>query len=313
MSSHPSPDATAEIRTGLLLATLTTVLWSINTVVTKAAAGVISPGSIGFYRWLIAFVVLLPFTARAVWRHREETVRQWWKLAVLAALGMVIYQSLAYVAAATTSAVNMGVLQGLTPLIATIAAGFLAGEGLAPARLIGGGVSLIGLIYLTARGDLRTLAGVHVGDLLMIVAVIANALYSVFLRRWRLPLPPWVQMQGQVFFATLMMLPMWLLGPKSPLDAANVPLVLYAALAASLVAPWMWMGTVARLGAGRAAMFINLIPILSAAIAVVWLGERLEIYHIVGGALCLIGVSIGLYERRPKSSLPQAEENQLHK
>ena len=302
MTSQPSADSPAEIRNGLLLATLTTVVWSVNTVVTKAAAGVISPGSIGFYRWLIAFVVLLPFTARAVWRHREEVRRQGWKLAALAALGMVIYQSLAYVAAATTSAVNMGVLQGLTPLIATIAAGFLAGEGLAPARLIGGGVSLIGLVYLTARGDLRTLAGgVHLGDLLMIVAVAANALYGVFLRRWRLPLPPWVQMQGQIFFATLMMLPMWLIGTKSPLTAANAPLVLYAALMASLLAPWTWMNTVSRLGAGRATMFINLIPILSAAIACVWLGERLEIYHLVGGALCLVGVSIGLYEKKPKT------------
>ena len=302
MSPRPSVDSATEMRTGLLLASLTTVLWSINTVVTKAAAGVISPGSIGFYRWLIAFVVLLPFTARAVWRHRDEVRRQWWRLAVLAALGMVIYQSLAYVAAATTSAVNMGVLQGLTPLIAAIAAGFLAGEGLAPGRLIGGAVSLAGLVYLTARGDLRTLAAVHMGDLLMIVAVIANAFYSVFLRRWRLPLPPWVQMQGQVFFAMLMMMPMWLAGPKSSLTAANVSLVLYAALAASLVAPWLWMGAVARLGAGRAALFINLIPVLSAAIAVVWLGERLEIYHLVGGALCLVGVSIGLYERKPKPS-----------
>lgn len=299
MSPRPSVDSATEMRTGLLLASLTTVLWSINTVVTKAAAGVISPGSIGFYRWLIAFVVLLPFTGRAVWRHRDEVLRQWWRLAALAALGMVIYQSLAYVAAATTSAVNMGVLQGLTPLIAAIAASFLAGEGLAPGRLIGGGVSLAGLVYLTARGDLRTLATVHVGDLLMIVAVIANAFYSVFLRRWRLPLPPWVQMQGQVFFAMLLMMPMWLAGAKSPLTAANVPLVLYAALAASLVAPWLWMGAVARLGAGRAALFINLIPVLSAAIAVVWLGERLEIYHLVGGALCLVGVSIGLYERKP--------------
>ncbi len=298
MTPRPSVESQAEVRTGLMLATVTTVLWSVNTVVTKAAAGVISPGSIGFYRWLIAFVVLLPFCARAVWRHREEALRHWWKMAVLAALGMVIYQSLAYVAAATTSAVNMGVLQGLTPLIAIISAGFLAGEGLAPARLIGGGVSLIGLVYLTARGDLRTLAGgIHSGDLLMIVAVLANAQYGVFLRRWRLPLPPWVQMQWQTVFATLMMLPMWLLGPKSALTAANSPLVLYAALGSSLVAPWMWVGAVARLGAGRATMFINLIPILSAGIAVVWLGERLEIYHMVGGALCLVGVSIGLYER----------------
>ncbi len=302
MTARPSVDNAAEIRAGLILATITTLIWSLNTVVTKAAAGVISPGSIGFYRWLIAFLVLLPFTAREAWRHRETALRLWWKLAVLAALGMVIYQSLAYVAAATTSAVNMGVLQGLTPLIAIIAAGFLAGEGLAPARLIGGGVSLAGLVYLTARGDLRNLAsGIHTGDLLMIVAVIANALYGVFLRRWRLPLPPWVQMQGQTFFATLLMMPMWLLGPKSALTGANVPLVLYAAIPTSLFAPWGWMNAVARLGAGRATMFINLIPILAAGIACLWLGERLELYHWVGGALTLIGVSIGLYERKPKA------------
>ena len=308
MTPRPSGDSAAnsaaksanDIRTGLILATITTLLWSGNTVVTKAAAGVISPGSIGFYRWLIAFLVLLPFTARAVWRHREQALRHWWKLAVLAALGMVIYQSLAYVAAATTSAVNMGVLQGLTPLIAAIGASILAAEGLTPARLIGGLVSLVGLVYLTARGDMRTLidGAIHTGDLLMIVAVIANAFYSVFLRRWRLPLPPWVQMQWQTFFATLLMMPMWLLGPKSSLNAANLPLLLYAALLASLAAPWGWMGAVSRLGASRAAMFINLIPILAAAIAVVWLGEHLQAYHLIGGALTLVGVTIGLYERR---------------
>jgi drug/metabolite transporter (DMT)-like permease len=294
-----SAQTSAEIRTGLILATFTTLLWSGNTVVTKAASGVISPGSIGFYRWLITFVILLPFTARAVWTHRETALRHWWKLAVLAALGMVIYQSLAYVAAATTSAVNMGVLQGLTPLIATLGASVLAGEGLTRTRVAGGLVSLAGLVYLTARGDLRTLidGGIHAGDLMMIVAVVANAFYSVFLRRWRLPLPTWVQMQGQVFFATLLMMPMWLLGPKSSLTAANLPLVLYAALASSLLAPWGWMGSVARLGASRATMFIYLIPILSAAIAWVWLGERLQPFHLIGGALTLIGVSIGLYER----------------
>ncbi len=303
MTDQTSADTSAALRTGLILALFTTVLWSGNTVVTKAASGVISPGSIGFYRWLIACLVLLPFTARGVWTHRAEALRHWWKIAVLAALGMVIYQSLAYVAVATTSAVNMGVLQGLTPLIAAIGASFLAGEGLTPGRLIGGLVSLAGLVYLTARGDFATLinGGVHIGDLMMIVAVIANAFYSVFLRRWRMPLPPWVQMQWQTFFATLLMMPMWLVGPKSALTAANLPLLLYAALLASLAAPWGWMGAVARLGASRAAMFINLIPILSALIAVVWLGEHLQPYHLIGGALALVGVAIGLYERRGQS------------
>jgi drug/metabolite transporter (DMT)-like permease len=295
MSSQPNSSASVISAAGLA-PLLTVLIWSGNTVVTKASAGVISPGSISFYRWLLAFIVLLPFVGRAAWRNRALLREHWLKLAILGALGMVIYQSLAYEAAKTTSAVNMGVMLALMPLLSTFFASLLAGERLTAASITGGAISLIGLIYLTSQGDPMRLVngGLHIGDGLMIIAVLANALYGVMLRRWAMPLSMWQQLFWQIGFSTLLLIPVFLMSDISPITTANLPLILYAAIPTSLIAPFCWMIGIHKLGAGRASLLINLLPIIVAALAWALLGEQLHSYHAIGGALALIGVGLGL-------------------
>ncbi len=291
------------ISTAGLAPLLTVLIWSGNTVVTKASAGVISPGSISFYRWLLAFIVLLPFVGRTAWRNRALIREYWLKLAILGALGMVIYQSLAYEAAKTTSAVNMGVIVALMPLLSTFFASLLAAEKLTVTSLMGGSISLIGLVYLTSQGDPMRLAngGFHIGDGLMIVAVLSNALYGVMLRRWAMPFPMWQQLFWQIGFSTLLLIPIFLMGDISPITTANLPLILYAAIPTSLLAPLCWMIGIQRLGAGRTSLLINLLPIVVAALAWALLGEQLYYYHAIGGALALIGVGLGLHKPRTKN------------
>jgi drug/metabolite transporter (DMT)-like permease len=304
---NTQPNASASILSTAGLAPLLTVLiWSGNTVVTKASAGLISPGSISFYRWLLAFVVLLPFVGRAAWRNRALLREHWLKLATLGALGMVIYQSLAYEAAKTTSAVNMGVMLALMPLLSTFFASLLAGERLSVSSLAGGAISLMGLVYLTSQGDLMRLAngGFHIGDGLMIIAVLSNALYGVMLRRWAMPMPMWQQLFWQIGFSTLLLLPVFLMGDISPVTSANLPLILYAAIPTSLVAPLCWMIGIQKLGASRTSLLINLLPIVVAALAWALLGEQLHVYHAIGGALALIGVGLGL--RKAPTATDQA-------
>ncbi|MGM4982064.1 DMT family transporter [Rhizobium sp. 11_C7_N12_5] len=311
MSTQPHSSASVVSVAGL--APLQTVLiWSGNTVVTKASAGLISPGSISFYRWLLAFVVLLPFVGRAAWRNRALVREHWLKLAILGALGMVIYQSLAYEAAKTTSAVNMGVMLALMPLLSTFFASLLAGERLSASSLAGGAISLIGLIYLTSQGDPTRLinGGFHIGDGLMIIAVLSNALYGVMLKRWAMPIPIWQQLFWQIGFSTLLLIPVFLMGDISPVTTANLPLILYAAIPTSLVAPLCWMIGIQKLGASRTSLLINLLPIVVAALAWALLGEQLHSYHAIGGALALIGVGLGL-RKSPTASdqaAPAADE-----
>ncbi|QBC45444.1 DMT family transporter [Iodobacter fluviatilis] len=271
---------------------LAILIWTGNTLVTKAAAVVIEPAAIAFYRWLLAGLVLTPFVLRTVWQQRAIVAAHWPKLAFLGCLGMGMYQGLAYEAAKTTSAIHMGVVVALMPLFSTLLASLFVGEALTAARFGGVGLSLLGLLILCTHGQPATLlhGAVQLGDALMLIAVASNALYGVLLKRWALPLSTWQQLYVQVGFGILMLLPFWWLAPVSPITAQNIPLILYAGIPASIGAPFFWMNGIKILGPARASLFMNLLPLFVALAASTLLDEQLYAYHAVGGVLALAGV-----------------------
>jgi drug/metabolite transporter (DMT)-like permease len=301
--TNAAPIARSPALGGVIACLATILIWSGNTIVTKAAAGAIAPTSIAFYRWLLALLILMPFVGPAAWRNRALARKHWKQLVALGAMGMVIYQSLAYEAAETTSAVNMGVILAMMPLFSTFLASAFSSERLTAMRVVGGGVSLGGLVYLTSRGDPLSLVrgGFHLGDGLMVIAVLSNSLYGVMIKRWSLPMPLWQQLFWQIVASTLLLIPVWLAGPISPINAMNLPLILYAAIPTSLVAPLCWMVGIHRLGPARSALFINLVPIAVALLAWSVLREQLYAYHLIGGTVALIGVALGL--REPKAAI----------
>jgi len=280
------------------------MIWAGNTVVTKAASVAIEPASIVFYRWLLAFVLLSLFVGKGVWHQRREVARHWPKLLTLGCLGMAVYQGLAYQAARTTSAINMGVIVSLAPLISALLSSAVAREAVSRRTVAGAVISLLGLTWLVTQGHPQALInqGLRTGDGLMLVAICANALYGLLLKRWPMPFTTWQQVHVQVGFGALVSLPFWLASPISPLTAANAPLVLYAGIAASIGAPFFWMRGVTQLGAPRASLFMNLVPVLVAAIAWGVLGEPLREYHVAGCGLVLLGVGVGLRVRGGKRS-----------
>ena len=278
---------------------LAVLIWTGNTLVTKAAAGVIAPSAITFYRWLLAGLVLTPFVLPSLIRQRAAVLTQLPRLALLGCLGMGLYQGLAYQAAQTTSAINMGVIVATMPLMSALLSSRFAGESLSVERLCGAGLSLAGLVILSTRGQpLGLLQGaVHAGDGLMLVAVGSNALYGVLIKRWAMPLSTWLQLYVQIACGLLLILPFWWLAPPSPVTAASMPLILYAGTLASIGAPFCWMSGIKHLGPARASLFMNLLPVFVALAAAVLLHERLHGYHALGGLLALSGVWLGMANR----------------
>ncbi len=286
------PISTANFSIYPLLAVL---IWTGNTLVTKAAAVVIEPAAITFYRWLLAGLVLSPFMLRSVWRQRAIVVAHWPKLAFLGLLGMGMYQGLAYQAAKSTSAINMGIVVALMPLMSALLASLFAGEKLTASRVGGAALSLLGLLFLSTQGHPGELlhGAVHWGDVLMLMAVASNALYGVLLKRWAVPLSTWQQLYVQIGFGILVILPFWWLAPSLSITALNIPLILYAGIPASIGAPFFWMNGIKLLGPARASLFMNLLPLFVALAASTLLGEKLYSYHAVGGLLALAGVWCG--------------------
>jgi len=268
------------------------LIWAGNTVVSKMSAGLIEPAAISFYRWLLAGLILTPFLLKPVWRQRRTIQPHLPKILVLALLGMVLYQSLAYFAAATSSATSMGMIASLMPLLTLLLSSLFLREPPTWGTLIGGVLSLLGLMILIGKGHPMQLFehGVVFGDILMLLATVAYALYGVLLRKWALPIASWHLLYLQIWIAVVLLFPPFLLAPYSPVTAANLPLLLYAAIAASIISQILWMNGVAHMGASHATVFMNLFPIFTVIIAVAALGESVHSYHAIGGGITLIGV-----------------------
>ena len=267
-------------------------IWAGNTVINKLAVGAIFPAEIGFYRWLLAGVLFTPFMLKPVIAHWPSIRPNLGRIFVLGVLGMAVYQSLAYFAATLTSATNMGIILSLMPLMSLAMAIISLGQRLTAGALAGAVLSFAGVLVVVSSGSLGVLLehGVNLGDAMMLVATLAYAIYSTLLKKWQLRLPPLVLLYLQVLVAIVVLFPLFVASPKTGLTLHNIPLVLYACLLASMVAPLAWMQAVVRLGPSRTTLFFNLLPLITALIAAVVLHEQLALYHLVGGVLTLGGV-----------------------
>ncbi len=270
------------------------LIWSLNITVTRYVAEFISPISISFYRWLIAFVLMSPFVLLSVCKYRTEIRQHAWQFAVLGACGMVFYQGLAYSAAHYTTATNMGIINAFTPIFTIFISMFILKEMPTRYAVIGGILSFLGLLYVMSQGNLQSLmhlAG-HWGDLLMILAVFLYAFYGVFLKKWQIQIPLLTSLYVQIAFALLFHLPFVFVLGLDAINSQNVGSVLYAGVFPSIVAPLVWMMAVQYIGPNRTSIFMNVMPIGTALIAYFWLNEAWTIYHTIGGVIILLGIAL---------------------
>ncbi|MGJ0628188.1 DMT family transporter [Xenorhabdus bovienii] len=277
------------------------LIWSINAVVSKAAATSIEPAAIAFYRWFIAFLVLTPFVLWPVLKQRKVVIQYWWKLLILGTLGMVLNQSMAYYAAHTVSATLIGIFTSLIPLLTVIISIFALRVAPTVGITLGTVFSLFGLVWLVSKGEPASLFehGLGIGEVMLFIASASYALYGVLTKRWAIPLPNWQSLYIQIGFSLLLLLPNFMMTEDVRLTSDNISLVLFAGIPASILAPYLWIQGVTRLGANMTSIFMNLAPVFTAIIAIVFLHEKMQSYHLIGGGIVLAGVILAQRLRTP--------------
>ncbi|WP_446470904.1 DMT family transporter [Xenorhabdus stockiae] len=297
----------------LLFPLIAVLIWSANAVVSKSAATSIEPGAIAFYRWFVAFLILTPFILLPVLKQWKTIIPHWWKLLVLGFLGMVLNQSLIYYAAHTVSATLIGILTSLIPLLTIILSIFVLRITPTVGIVLGSALSLFGLIWLVGKGEPSTLLenGLGIGDIMMFIASAAYALYGVLTKRWAIPLPNWQALYIQIGFGVLLLSPNFMMTEDVQLTSDNIPLVLFAGIPASIIAPYVWIQGVSRLGANMTSIFMNLAPVFTAMIAIVVLHEKMYSYHLIGGGIVLAGVMIAQQLRTPINSYKKQTEKSI--
>jgi drug/metabolite transporter (DMT)-like permease len=280
-----------------LLLCITALCWAGNAIVGRLAAGHIPPVTLSFLRWAIAFFIILPFA----WKHLE---RDW--AAIRGRLGVMIlvsitgigtFNTLQYWALEHTQALNTLLLQSAGPLFVAIWSLILLGVRLTLAQACGIVLSLIGVLVILLHGDLTALAGIEFnkGDIIFTVAMVFFGLYSVLtLKRPNIHGLSFVAFTFGCGAASLVPLFVWELftRPLMQLNTANMLSLLYVAVFPSTLAYLCFNRGVQLIGANRAAPFFHVVPVFGAVMAMVFLGERLQLFHIIGFALVLTGVFI---------------------
>jgi drug/metabolite transporter (DMT)-like permease len=276
--------------------TLTTLLWSSNFVIGRALHDEVTPATMNFLRWAIALVVLVPFTLRDLRQHRVALLQHWKLVALLGLTGIAAFQTLGYVALSQTTALNTILLLALAPL-AIVALSWLAlGECISRRQVVGLAISLAGAAVLILRGNPGALLTLQLnrGDLWMLLAIVLWAVYSVLLRRRPAQVPPLALHTMSVAAGTLWMLPVYACQATGstalPASATAWAGIVFVGIFSSALAHGLWVRGVATIGPNRAGVFIHLMPVFGAVLAITFLGERLGGHHAVGAALTCIGI-----------------------
>ena len=287
---------------GLVLCTLA---WAGNALVARATAGILPPIGLSFWRWTTALLLLLPFTLRGLWLHRHALASRWPRVAVLAGLSISSYNTLLYLAAQSTTAINITLVNTGLPVAAFLWSIVLLRLWPTRMTLLGAGLSFLGLLVILTLGEPARLLSLtfNSGDLIMVIAVFTWGLYSVLLRKWALPVPGMIQLSAMLIFGVPLLLPfyLWELTRTRgmPLAIESALAVAYTAVFASIVAYLAWNNGVKVLGPASASLFSYLMPVFAALLSVVLLGEALRWYHLVGGTFTFVGLLLATREPRP--------------
>ncbi|MFG0887771.1 DMT family transporter [Vibrio sp. CJQ_6] len=289
-----------------LLPLFTVLIWGGNSIVNKLAASTIEPSAMSFYRWFLAMLILTPFCLPAVIRQRHIIKPYLAKLAFLALIGMVLNQSLGYYAGLTTTASNMSLITSLVPLMSVFISVPLLNKRISGLSIVGGVISLSGLAFMLGQGDVLFFLNQDVtqGDGLMVLAALVYAIYCVLLKRWKMPLSNWTLIYLQGVCAVIMLVPLWLTSDHLLPTEGSLPLIAYAGVAASLLAPWMWIKAIDAIGADSTAMFMNLLPVVAVSLAATLLGEQIHVYHVLGGVMVVSGVILSQLKVRRRVIKP---------
>jgi len=286
-----------------LLLTLAAIFWAGNTVAARLAIGEISPFVLTTLRWIMVAAVLWPIYGREIREHWGEVRSRLFSITMLAVLGMSGFNALYYVAAHYTSAINIGILQGSMPIF-VLAGAFLAhGARASLLQMAGVLITAVGVVVVATRGAPLEILDIELnrGDLAMLAACVLYAGYTVALTNR-------ADMPGGAFFAVLAVLaavtslPLvgfeWLAGDLRAPTLHGLIITTWIAIFPSFLSQVFYLRGVDLIGPGRAGVFINLVPVFAAALAVWLISEPFAPYHAV--ALVLVIVGIWLAQRTGK-------------
>ena len=276
---------------------LTVTFWAGNFVVGKFASFYnVPPFSLNFYRWLFAWLILMPFTISEIIKKKEYIISNYKIFLVLGITSITIFNSIVYYSLNFTQVISGVLMISTIPVMIMFFSSILKIEKTNLFQIIGVILSIVGVIIIITKANFEILKSLdfNKGDITMVLAMFSWALYSTLLKRQKYELSQISLLQVVISFGLIFLIPIYFIeyqiGFRINIDTPFILILSYVVLFPGLASFILWIKGIALIGANRSGVFLHLMPIISALMAMIIFDEKFMFYHILGACFIISGI-----------------------
>ena len=280
-----------------LLLILATLFWSGNFIVGKfATLFQIPPLTLNSLRWISVWLILMPFTYKEIYNNLPNIKKNWLVISVMGIITISTFNSVVYFALNYTQVINAVLVLAAIPAATIFFSSLLNVEKTNIFQLFGLVLSIIGIGSIISNGDIQKIFSLNFnkGDLWMLVCVFTWALYSTLLKKKKFKFSQFTLIQLMVSVGILFLIPQLFyekfIGLELNYNKAFFSILFYVVVFPAIGAYYCWQKGVEIIGPNRATMFIQLMPLFSAAMAIIIFKEKFELYHFIGATFIVSGI-----------------------
>ena len=280
-----------------VLLVLATLFWSGNFIVGKfATLFQIPPLTLNVFRWISVWLILMPFTYKEIYKNLPVIKKHWFVISFMGVITISTFNSVVYFALNYTQVINAVLVLAAIPAATIFFSSIMNIEKTNIFQLLGLLLSIIGIGSIISNGDIQKMISLNFnkGDLWMLVCVLTWALYSTLLKKNKFNFSQFSLIQLMVSVGILFLIPQFFyeksIGLELNYNKAFFLILFYVVVFPAIAAYYCWQKGIEIIGPNRASMFIQLMPLFSAVMAIIIFNEKFELYHFVGAAFIVSGI-----------------------
>ena len=281
----------------VFLLTSASFFWSGNFFAGKIAyLSDLTPFKLGFFRWLLAMLILLPFTYSEIIRNYNYYKTNILLMTFLGFLAVTVFNSLTYISLQTTLIINSTLMASIAPVLMIGFSWLIFKTKTTILQFAGIFLSLLGAFSIILKGNINNLFNLYFtsGDVWMFTAVVSWCLYSVLLKKIDNSISQLASLQVMVILGLVFIFPLYIIENYNtsflPTQKIDFVIIIYVAIFASIIAFFSWNKGVSIIGPNRSSLFLHLIPVFSSIWAVSFLNEKFSFFHLIGIIFILSGI-----------------------
>ena len=282
-----------------ILLVLTTLFWSGNFIVGKAASTYdIPPFSLNFYRWLFAGLILLPFTFKEILKKKNYIFNNIGFFIILGITSITIFNSTVYYSLYYMQVISGVLMISTIPVWIMFISSILGIEKTNKFQIFGVVLSLLGVLFIITKSDLNIIKNLafNRGDLIMAIGMFAWALYSALLKKKSYEISQITLLEVVIITGLIFLIPIYILemnfGNQIVLGKPFILTLSYVVLLPGLASFFFWIKGIAIIGANRAGVFLHLMPVFGSIMAIILFDEKFMFYHLLGAVFIIGGITL---------------------